>query len=471
MRSLSIIYFLCLLAAPAFAQDEQQQQQQQVAWFLDDFEGESIRASWKTIAGDWSVAAENLVSGGTTNPLAIANDCYVMRTKPYTIEARMKGGNGGVIFCLEDPARIANAHVVQFMGNDIVSGYLTYDGKMVDTRHVEYIVPSAHVRLRIDVDPLKRTYEVFIQDRSIALENLRFRSGYSGCIATKPGVQFDYFQILGVGQRDIPSAYLKSNDLQIDHLSYMALMDENMLLVNPVLGAVQRVNSIGGFILEIPVQGQKSEPRGVCVGPGKKQYIVDGGENTIRIYNRESVLENMVSGKLKDPRGIAVDDQENMYVVDAEGIKVFDKKGEQVESGAAGVFKDPKNIYLFRGMLYVTDAGQGKVFVLRAANLTTDRVIEEHLVHPWDVCTDPISGDIYVADPGASVVFQYDRKGEFIDRIDPVTVNGFISPRAVRVREGNIIVGDFERILIFKKEALSVRPSLQIGALDAPAVH
>ncbi len=463
MRSVLTTAILLLCTSIIFAQEEQQPQQ--TAWFLDDFDGESIRATWKTIAGEWTVGNENLTSGGGGEVLAIANDCFVMRNKPYTIEARIKGGNAGIIFCMEDQHAAREAHLIQFKENEIVSGYLTFEGKLVATRHVEYIVPSTHVRLRVDVDPEKKTYEVFVQDRSVALENLRYRSGYSGCYATKPGIQFDYFQVLGIGQRTMPAELLKSNELQIDHLSYMTLIDENMILVNPVLGVVQRVNSLGGFIFEIPIQGPNSSPRGVCVTSDKKLYVVDGGENTVRIYNRESQLERLVNGNMKDPRGISVDEKGNIYVVDVEGIKVFNDKGEQLETVATGLFKDPRNIYLSGNLFYVTDAGQGKLFGLNKGNFAVEKTIFENLVRPWDVCVDPKSGDIYVADPGAGFVLQYDRKGSFIDKIDPVTVNRFISPRTVRVREGNVIVGDFERVLIFKKEALSVRPSMQIGAI------
>lgn len=439
------------------------QNAQQTAWFVDDFDSDKIRAVWTTVSGEWSSGNENLVAGGAADASIIANDFYIMRTKPYTIEVRIRGGNGGMLFCMEDNTIAANAHIVEFRGNEIVSGYLNDLGKLVETRHVEYIVPSTHVRLRVDVDPLKKTYEVFIQNRSVALENLRYRSGYTACYATKSGTQFDYLQVIGSGRRDVPPMYLKSNELQLDHLSYLTLFDENMVVVNPVIGIVQRVNSIGGFIFEIPVQGPKSIPRGVCIGPNKSLYVVDGGENVVRVYNRESQLEMIVSGNMKDPRGIAVNEQGDMFIVDPQGIQIYNKKGEEQQVVATGLFKDPRNIYLHGNSFYVTDAGQGKLFVLNKGSFAVEKTITENLVKPWDVTVDQKSGDIYVADPGAALVLQYDKKGSYIDKIDPLTVNGFISPRAVRVREGNIIVGDFERILIFKKEALSVRPSLQIG--------
>lgn len=439
------------------------QEEQQVAWFIDDFDGDALRSSWKVIAGDWTVGAENLTSGGANSIIAVANDCYLMRTKPYVVEARLKGGNGGVMFCMEDQGMAASCHIVGFRGTEIYTGYMSIDGKLTVTRVVEYIVPSTYVRLRIVVDPLKKSYEVLIQDRSVALENLRYRSGFTGLCSNKAGIQFDYLQVLGEGQRDMPAAFLKSNETQIDHVSYMTLMDENMILVNPVLGIVQRVNSLGGYILEIPIQGPRSIARGVCVGPNRSLYVVDGGENTVRIYNRESQLEQLLSGSFKDPRAVAVDANGLIYVLDTEGIKLVNKKGEVEATGCAGQFKDPQSLYLHANYLYVADAGAGKVHIINRATLSIDQTIIEQLVHPTDASIDPKNGDIYIADPGANVVFQFGRDGTFIDKLDPVTVTGFISPRTVRIRESNIIVGDFERVLVFKKEALSVRPSLIIG--------
>lgn len=455
--------FLLLSFSIVQAQDPSALESQQVAWFVDDFSGDVLRSTWKSVAGNWKVEGENLVTTGAGENFVTANDFYIMRSKPHTIEVRIKGGNGGMLFCMEDQNTAANCHTVQLKGNEIISGYLNYLGELVVTRRVEYIVPSTPIRLRVVVDPIKKTYEVFLQDRAIALENLRYRSGYSACYASKAGIQFDYLQVVGDGRRDVPPMFLKSNELQVDHLSYMTLLEENMIIVNPIIGIVQRVNSIGGFILEIPVQGPKSFPRGVCIGPEKKLYVVDGGEHNVRVYNFESQLELIVSGSFKDPRGVAVDEQGTMYILDPEGIHLFSAKGDEQEIVAKGTFKDPRNIYMHGNFCYVTDAGQGKLFVLNRKSFVVERTITENLVKPWDVCVENKSGDIYVADPGAAAVFQYDKTGMYIDKIDPLTVNGFISPRAVRVREGNIIVGDLERILIFKKEALSVRPSLQIG--------
>jgi hypothetical protein len=89
------------------------------------------------------------------------------------------------------------------------------------------------------------------------------------------------------------------------------------------------------------------------------------------------------------------------------------------------------------------------------------RVIKDQLVSPWGVCTD-VGGHVYVADPGAAAVFHYDGAGVFVERIDPITIRGFISPRAVLVRGDMVYVGDFDRILGFRKGVLTIRPSQTI---------
>ncbi len=49
-----------------------------------------------------------------------------------------------------------------------------------------------------------------------------------------------------------------------------------------------------------------------------------------------------------------------------------------------------------------------------------------------------------------------------VERIDPITMKGFICPRSVRVKDDRVFVGDLNRILVFKKGAMSIRPTNKI---------
>jgi hypothetical protein len=437
-------------------------QQFTVPWLVEDFATPELKASWLPVGGSWAVNDEKAVPGGSAEQYALCNSAFFLRTQPYMIDMTVRGAGAGLVFALEDPTRLACGHVVLFTGSMISTGFFDFQGKYVESRTVEFIMPSTAVSLRVRVDPVKRRYEVFVQNQSVSLMDMRFLSGHVALYSRAAGAMFDNIYINGGEAQKTPSFYLKSNARQIDHLSYFGMLDESLLLPNPVVGMVQRVSSVGSYISEIPVQGQNARPRGVCADDDRWVYVVDGGQQSVRIYNNANQLERIVSTDMKDPRGVAVITG-TMYVLDAEGIKCFDKKGNFLGAKCAGLFKDPKNLFAYNGLLYVADFGNGQIQVLDKNDLTVRSVIREQLVSPYDVCVDDLTQDVFVADPGASAVFHFKPDGSFVERIDPITINGFISPRAVRVRHSMIYVADFERILGFKKEAglLSIRPAFR----------
>jgi hypothetical protein len=431
------------------------------AWIADDFNAGALNDSWTQTKGTWATADEYASPTGSGQDLALLNTKYIMRTKAYRLEAVMKGKGAGVVFSMEDTRRLALGHAVYFTGASISTGYFDFLGHYVETRSVDYLMPTTPIRLRVQVDPVKRTYSVYVQDRDVALEELRYISGYAGLYAAHGGTSFDYFTVESENKLDSPGFLMKSNTRQLDHLSYMAMIDESLLISNPVVGIVQRISSVGSYINEVPVQGPNSIPRGLCVDEDHWLYVVDGGQNTVRIYNRDLQLERVITAELSDPRGVAAAGG-LVYVLDAEGIKVFDKKGGFQKAHAKGLFKDPKNMFYDDGNLYVADFGNGQVQVLSTKDFTPARTIKDNLQNPWDVCVDAQTKDIYVADPVVSAVLRYDLSGNFLERIDPITIKGFISPRGVRVRQNMVYVADFERILGFKKGVLSIRPALRI---------
>ncbi len=459
MRLLSILLFVVCIAPAVSAQTENDL----VGWFIDDFESQTFDTRWKEVSGNWGLDGKNVVAKLASGDAFLSNEMYIMRTKPYVIDAMIQGAGGGVLFCLENRDKLQDGHAVFFTGSMVSIGYFNHIGTFVETRSIPYAMPERKpVQLKVSIDPANKRYTVAVFKQDVALEELHFRSGYAGLYANQNTVSFDYFQVLGYEQPDSPTLFLKSNATQLDHISYMTSMDDALLVSNPVVGIVQRITSRGTFVNEFYVQGLNSAPRGVFVNERKWVYIVDGGQNAVRIYNAGGQMELMFSEGLEDPRGITTDAIGNkIYVLDINAIRVYDSKGNQIETKAAGMFRDPKNIWQANGNLYVADHGNGRVVVLDAGTFEVKDEIKQDLVAPWDVFVDG-EGYIYIADPGAEAVFQLDKNKQLVERIDPITIRGFISPRAVRVINEYVYVGDFERILAFKKGVLSVRPTLKL---------
>jgi DNA-binding beta-propeller fold protein YncE len=332
-------------------------------------------------------------------------------------------------------------------------------GEYFETRAFMVKDLTVPVTMRIFIDQQNRNFSVLLGDRNVALEELRFNSGFAGLASGSSGAKFDFFRVSGPGTLDAPAFFMKSNRRQLNDLSYMSIKDDGLLIVNSVVGIVQRLTSVGTYVSEIPIE-EKTDLRGVTADESYT-YVVDAASNSLRVFNTEDKIEKVISSDLDDPRDVAVDDT-HVYVLDKVGISVFDKKLQPVGRKAGGLFRDPKGITVYGEKVYVADFGNGQVQVLDKSEMTSDQVIKDQLINPWGVAVDPENGDIYVADPGAGAVLHFDNGGGFVERIDPITIRGFVSPRDVQIRGDMVYVADFDRILGFKKGVLTIRPSLRI---------
>jgi hypothetical protein len=426
-------------------------------WFSDDFKP-PLKSTWTELAGKWNINDdETITCSGAQEKFCLVQDLFLIRTKSYTIDVDVKRVGGGIVFGLENKHHLADAQAVFFNENNISFGYIDFNGNYVETRVVDYTFEKRGATIEIVTLPKSRTFSISVDGKDYAREEMRYVSGYAGLYSMKSGAQFDNFAIAGDGVPDSPLYLVKSNQRQLDHLSYMALIGDGIIIVNPVLGIVQHLTGNGNFVNEISTKDEVKKLRGVCTDEDKWIYVVDASVNAVRLFNRDEKLDHTFTNEINDPRGVAAAGG-MVYILDADGIKVFSKKGDYIGAKATATFKDAKNIFYDGGNLYVADFGNGQVQVLDASSFTVKMVISEQLQHPFDVSTDPKSHDIYVADPAAGKVFRYDAKGKMQETLEPITIRGFISPRAVRIRQDMVYVGDLDRILVFRKGVQAIRP-------------
>lgn len=426
-------------------------------WFSDDFKP-PLKSTWTELAGKWNINEDESVScAGAQDKFCLVQDLFLMRSKSYTIDVDVKRIGGGIMFGLENKNHLADAQVVFFNESNISFGYIDYSGNYVETRVVDHAFEKNGATLEIVTLPKSRTFSISVNGKDYAREEMRFVSGYAALFSVKSGAQFDNFSIAGEGSPDAPAFFVKSNQRQLDHLSYMTLIGDGMILVNPVLNIVQHLTGNGNFVNEIAAKDAAQNLRGVCTDEDKFIYVVDAATNAVRLYDRDEKLDHTFATEINDPRGVAAAGG-NVYILDADGIKVFSKKGDYIGAKATATFKDAKNIFFEGGNLYVADFGNGQVQVLDASSFSVKMVISDQLQHPFDVSTDPKTHDIYVADPAAGKVFRFDSKGKLQEQLEPITIRGFISPRAVRIRQDMVYVGDLDRILVFKKGVQAIRP-------------
>lgn len=455
MRFIAPVLIALAIAAPSFAQTSEISRY----WISDEFSDSTLKPDWHTVAGTWTAEGDILSARGSADVLALLYNSYIMRTKPFMLDAVLTRAGGGVIFSAERIDRLADCHVVKVLAGRVSIGYFDFNGVYVEVRVVEGEL-NFPTHLRVVVDQKRHNFTVLIDERNVALEDLRYDSGFAGLLGESGGAAFQSFSVRGDGLPDPPAYFVKSNHMQLDDLSYMALKDEALIIANPVIGIVQRVTSVGTYVNELPLPAG-ALPRGVWVDENKWIYVVDAAQRSVRIFDPTNEQRSAITAGLEDPRAV-VADAATVYVLDKNGIALFDKQGGSKGVKAAGLFKDPKGLFMEGNNLYVADFGNGQVQVLEKGSFNVLRVIKDQLVSPWGVCTD-VGGHMYVADPGANAVFHYDGTGVFVERIDPITIKGFISPRAVLVRGDMVYVGDFDRILGFRKGVLTIRPSQTIN--------
>lgn len=433
----------------------------QNVWFEDGFTQAELSADWKSVSGTWTPENDMVRASGGSGNMAMLNGRYLMYSKPFVVEAVIGKLGGGIIFNAESPSSLSNSQVARLIEGGVSMGYTDFEGNFLETRAVSIQDLTPPVTMRIFVDQKNRNYSVIVNDRNVALEELRLNSGYAGLNAVSSGVTFDDFRVLGHGMMDIPAYFTKSNRRQLDDISYMALKEDGLIIVNPTVGIVQRITSVGTYVSEITIE-EKTELRGVAADE-KASYVVDAKKNALRIFDNNDKLQTEITSDLDDPRDVAVDDN-RIYVLDKAGIAVFDKKSlSLIKRYAGGLFRDPKGIAVTADRVLVADFGNGQVQVLGKSDFSVAFVIKDDLVRPWGVTADPKSGDIYVADPGAVAVLRYDKDGSFVERIDPITIRGFVSPRDVLLLNDMVYVADFDRILGFRSGVLTIRPSLRIN--------
>ena len=139
----------------------------------------------------------------------------------------------------------------------------------------------------------------------------------------------------------------------------------------------------------------------VVLGDGEFQYEISG-ENWGRLPD---------GWNYREATAVAVDEQDRVYVFNRGTcpIVVFDQIGNMLDSWGQGIFDNPHGISLdLDGNLFCVDSGDSTVrkftpegellMTIGEANQPSQPMSGNPFNAPTHVATDPISGEIYVAD-------------------------------------------------------------------------
>ncbi|OGQ80531.1 MAG: hypothetical protein A3F90_16715 [Deltaproteobacteria bacterium RIFCSPLOWO2_12_FULL_60_19] len=128
----------------------------------------------------------------------------------------------------------------------------------------------------------------------------------------------------------------------------------------------------------------------------------------------ETLFGEDVSGAMSKPYGVATDQEGRVYVTDSGqgAVWVFDEKEKKVSflgTSGQGQLKQPIGIAVDdRGIIFVSDVVLQRVFGLdREGNLVVAIGKKDELINPSGLAIDRASGRLYVADPRAHKIRVY----------------------------------------------------------------
>jgi len=452
---------------------------QQTIWFEDDFSSaEKFKTMWKPFSGVWKVADGKVIIDTKEYDQGLATSIFLFKDKRFSIEAKLKGARAGLYFNLDDISTKANSQMVRFeeVGTghtlSLLWGYFNSAGEYnatgtAETKESPRFKPGADQWniLRIDVDPIKRQYKIFVNNDSVGLDDkLMFTSGYIGLQASDGHSEFDYIKVTGFGRLSSTAEYKIKPQLQIDHLAAIASVDGQIIAVNRIVGLAQLIDETGRLRNQY---GPLVEPfiGGIAVSPKKEIYVAN---QSIKVWNSNGkYLQSFGENVLKSPAAVAVDDADRAYVIDEQAVKVFDgNRGLEKSmrqfitiSNDTIVLKDPKNLFVKGDLLYIADAGRHEVVIISTRDFRCVKSIRDRLSAPWDVKVDT-NGTVFIADAGNRAIMKFNAHGNFQDAFYAKSLEGLIAPRGLAINGDELLIADMERIVITDTSFFDVKPTV-----------
>ena len=313
----------------------------QTTWLSDQFKRTELGSQWTPTSGAWTIAdgTVKITTIGYDQLLASAH--YVYGTTPFSLEVTLRGIHAGVFFSLETTDSKAISHMVRFDEKSILTGYMNAVGEYTATNVFDVEkMPTGWTTLRLDVDPSRRRYEVFVNGKSVGVdEHLVFGSGYIGLEASDGLSEFKSVKLTGKGKNAAPGTPRKGAQVTFQHVAYVQTVGQNLVIHDPERGMMLTLDPEGKFLNEFAAKITPVSQREAAAG--ELRYMIEG--KRVLVKNEQDAVVDSITERLVMPSCLLTDydlarsQAPSLFVADpgANAIHQFNLNGDIIKSFTA----------------------------------------------------------------------------------------------------------------------------------------
>ncbi len=244
------------------------------------FNGDITQSGWKSIRGNWSFTAGNLVQ-----PNPQGSDWAIVYTpntyKNFTLTVGLthtEGFGGGVLFNMPYTDRLNGAHLVRYSDNRpdaIFWGYYDETGKFIGQGYAD-VTSASTDRHALQIVSKSATYDIYL-DETLIVKDLPLQQNFGniGLLTSKSSVEYDQVDISG-------TQAASSSATTTDGFSNLKILSGKWNTENNIL--LQQATDVGDYIInsgiftdEFTIEAKITVPKNSDIGGGFIFHMPDRG--------------------------------------------------------------------------------------------------------------------------------------------------------------------------------------------------
>ena len=322
----------------------------QSVWFEEKFDQSTTQ--WFPVSGsaEWSFTGSELRCVTKGYDQLLASGFYAVGTTPYSFEVAMRGSRAGIYFHLDAMTSKPFSHMIRFDDQSILTGYFNGAGEYHATNTFESpFPPTEWLTLRIDIDPVKGRYGVFVNGSLLGVDSvMMFRSGYLGLQASDGIAEFRSVRVFGSSEQKPLPKPLAGDEVRFQHVRYVKSEGNDVVIYSPEAGLLQTLDGKGRLKGEKLIHVAPQTPWKAVVG--YHTFIIEGSR--ILVMDSGGALVDSLVDRISTPTSVTggtVNGKPVLYVTDPgiNAVMMFDEQRKLIKTFSAasiGGFRGPLSL-------------------------------------------------------------------------------------------------------------------------------